>query len=60
MKVKTKRRICGIISAVALLLMIGIGGSVDLGYIPLAGGAVIISISEVVCVFSAYKGGYMR
>ena len=60
MKIRTKRRICGWVSAISLFLMFGCVGGVECGTLPLARGIILAGVCLVVFGLAAYKGGYMQ
>lgn len=57
MKVKTKKKICGWVGAIGMLIAIGIVGGVETGA-PLT-NMVLAFVSIGVSAASLYKGGYM-
>lgn len=60
MKVKTKRRICGWISGVSLVLALGVGGNIECGFTPLGEGTALMFLFLAIFALAAYKGGYMN
>lgn len=57
MKVKTKKKICGLVGAACMLIAIGIVGGVETGA-PLT-NMIWAFVSLCVSCASLYKGGYM-
>lgn len=60
MKVKTKRKICGYITAFALMLMLGIYGGIERELILLKDGIAPVIICLVVAILAAHKGGWTK
>lgn len=59
MKVKTKRRICGWVSALSLFLSWGMAGGIETDSIPLGKGTFWMFVLLAIFALTAYKGGYM-
>lgn len=57
MKTKTKRKICEMVFVLAMLAALGVGGSVELGTMPLAEGAIKMLLWLIIAFAGAYKGG---
>lgn len=60
MKIKTKRRICIVVGAIALLLMLLFFGGTEMGWMPLGRGAALAVLCEAVCAGAWWKAGWIR
>lgn len=60
MSVKSKRRICAVISFLGFMFSLGSAGGVETDTLPLGRGAICMFLGIAVFAFAAYKGGYMN
>lgn len=60
MSIQTKRTICRVLGAVAMLAVLGIIGGMDLGIMPIGKGAALAAASEIVGAALLWKGGVIQ
>ena len=60
MSIRTKRTICRVLGAVAMLAVLGIVGGMDLGIMPIGKGAALAFACEILGEALLWKGGVIQ
>ena len=60
MKVRTKRKICAGVAALALMMAFGIIGGMEHMGAPLGRGMITCALMLGICAFALYKGGWLK
>ena len=60
MTIRTKRTICRVLGAAAMLVMILLVGGTEMGWMPFGKGAALAAASEIAGAALLWKGGVIR